>query len=147
MGGYKLYCVKTKWAHHGHGFDLKIRGYFAWTKEAMPLAWFEQIRLSLIDLKLVQQTNIMSMLSSGFYLKISCKSKRIVQFRCWGIFFYEGGIPIQLRYYPVRQYNSDKPDKYRIDFVTLAADAKNCFIYHLDVHQGKTRQTSTLKKV
>ncbi len=38
----------------------------------------------------------------------------------------------------MRQYNSSKPDKYRIDFFVHvnATDGKN-FIYHLDVYQGK----------
>ena len=42
------------------------------------------------------------------------------------------------RYCPVRQYNKDKPNKYRVDFFILA-DAKYYFIYHLDVYQGKNR--------
>ena len=52
--------------------------------------------------------------------------------------FDEGGIANKSRYNPVCQYNSSKPDKYRIDFFVLvnASEGKN-FIYHLDVYQGK----------
>ena len=41
-------------------------------------------------------------------------------------------------YCPVRQYNKDKPDKFRVDFFILA-DTKYYFIYHLDVYQGKNK--------
>ena len=37
---------------------------------------------------------------------------------------------------PVRQYNKDKPAKFRVDFFVMA-DATHYFIYHLDVYQGK----------
>jgi hypothetical protein len=52
--------------------------------------------------------------------------------------FGEGGIASKSRYNPVHQYNSSKPDKYRIDFFVLVnvSSGKN-FIYHLDVYQGK----------
>ena len=40
------------------------------------------------------------------------------------------------RFCPIRQYNKDKPAKYRVDFFILA-DATHYFIYHLDVYQGK----------
>jgi len=39
---------------------------------------------------------------------------------------------------PVRQYNKDKPEKYWADFFILA-DARDYFIYHLDVYQGKNK--------
>ena len=39
---------------------------------------------------------------------------------------------------PVRQYNKDKPDKFRVDFFLLAA-SQHYFIYHLDVYQGKNK--------
>ncbi len=38
----------------------------------------------------------------------------------------------------MRQYNKDKPDKYRADFFILA-DARDYFIYNLDVYQGKIK--------
>ena len=33
--------------------------------------------------------------------------------------FDEGGVPIRRRCFPVRQYNKDQPDKYRVGFFTL----------------------------
>ena len=42
------------------------------------------------------------------------------------------------RYCPVRQYNKDKPDKFRVGFFVMA-DTKYYFIYHLDVYQGANK--------
>jgi hypothetical protein len=50
--------------------------------------------------------------------------------------FDEGGIACRSRYCPVRQYNKDKPDKFRVDFFILAG-ARSYIIYHIDVYQGR----------
>ena len=42
------------------------------------------------------------------------------------------------RYCPVRQYNKDKPDKFRVGFFVMA-DTKYYFIYHLDIYQGANK--------
>ena len=52
--------------------------------------------------------------------------------------FDEEGIAMRSRFCPVRQYNKDKPAKYRVDFFILA-DARDYFICHLDVYQGKNK--------
>lgn len=50
--------------------------------------------------------------------------------------FDEGGVACRSRYCPVRQYNKDKPDKFRVDFFILAGSSSR-IIYHMDVYQGK----------
>jgi len=50
--------------------------------------------------------------------------------------FDEGGVACRSRLCPVRQYNKDKPDKYRVDFFILA-DARTYAVLHVDVYQGK----------
>ena len=59
---------------------------------------------------------------------------------CWyvprDVTFDEGSVGCRSRYSPVRQYNKDKPQKYRVDFFILAA-SKGYHILHLDVYQGK----------
>ena len=40
--------------------------------------------------------------------------------------FDEGGVAMRSRYCPVRQYNKDKPEKFRVDFFIMA-DAKTLF--------------------
>lgn len=52
--------------------------------------------------------------------------------------FDEGGIACRSRYCPVRQYNKDKPDKFRVDFFILAGSA-SYIIYHIDVYQGRNK--------
>ena len=42
------------------------------------------------------------------------------------------------RYCPVRQYNKDKPAKYRVDFFLLA-DTDYYNVFHLDVYQGSNK--------
>ena len=55
---------------------------------------------------------------------------------CPNASFDEGAVAMRSRYFPARQYNKDKPNKFRVDFFILS-DAKYYFIYHLDVYQGK----------
>lgn len=50
--------------------------------------------------------------------------------------FDEGGSSCRSRRCPVRQYNKDKPDKYRVDFFIMAG-SQSRVIYHMDVYQGK----------
>ena len=50
--------------------------------------------------------------------------------------FDEGGCGCRSRYCPVRQYNKDKPDKFRVDFFIMAGSTSRV-IYDIDVYQGK----------
>ena len=54
----------------------------------------------------------------------------------YALSFDEGGHACRSRYCPVRQYNKDKPAKYRVDFFILS-DAIEYFICHVDVYQGR----------
>jgi Transposase IS4 len=51
------------------------------------------------------------------------------------ITFDEGGMGSRHRMNPVRQYNKDKPQKFRVDFFIMAC-SRSYFIHHLDVYQG-----------
>jgi hypothetical protein len=50
--------------------------------------------------------------------------------------FDEGGIACRSRFCPVRQYNKDKPNKFRVDMFLMAC-SKSYFIMHADVYQRK----------
>jgi Transposase IS4 len=50
--------------------------------------------------------------------------------------FDEGGTSCRSRYCPVRMYNKDKPDKFRVDFFILAG-SQSYLMHHIDVYQGK----------
>jgi hypothetical protein len=50
--------------------------------------------------------------------------------------FDEGGIACRSRFCPVRQYNKDKPQKFRVDMF-ICADASTYHIYNVDIYQGR----------
>jgi Transposase IS4 len=50
--------------------------------------------------------------------------------------FDEGGIGSRHRLNPVRQYNKDKPQKFRVNFFIMAC-SRTYFIHHIDVYQGE----------
>ncbi len=61
--------------------------------------------------------------------------------------FNEGGNPSKSNYYPIRQYNNSKSDKYRIDFFILAnVSCGHNFIYYIDAYQGKNEQNIGIKE-
>ena len=51
--------------------------------------------------------------------------------------FDERGVTMRSRYCSVRQYNKDKPERFRVDLFIMAE--KHYFIYYLDVYQGKNK--------
>ena len=58
--------------------------------------------------------------------------------------FDEGGVGIRSRHCPVRQFNKDKPQKFRVDFFIMASSA-NYAILHLHVYQGKNATNSNIR--
>ena len=68
--------------------------------------------------------------------------------------FDEGGVASRSRMNPVRQYNKDKPNKFRVDFFVLANNSPGkYFIVHLDVgddilrrlHQQSHREANVIE--
>lgn len=51
--------------------------------------------------------------------------------------FDEGGVGVRSRLCPCRQYNKDKPEKYRVDMFILAESKHPYNVLHVDVYQGK----------
>ncbi len=55
--------------------------------------------------------------------------------------FDEGGVASHSRMNPVRQYNKDKPQKFRVDFFVLCNNSPGqYFIINCDVYQGKMQR-------
>jgi hypothetical protein len=137
MGGYSLYFTDSPTVHIGDGYSIELRGFDPWAKEIMSLVRFKQIRSafhpeaenSICNDKCHQLRHFIRMFNS--------KAKNVFSLGP-NVSFDEGGIAMRSRYCPVRQYNKDKPDKFRVDFFIMA-DAKHYFLYHLDVYQGKNR--------
>jgi len=132
-GGYTAYfAVKDKSI-----FNLEIPGSKGFASSVMPLYRFKQIRTAFhpedkcvaagAGDKCYQLRHVISTFNA------SAKNVRFVPCK---VSFNEGGCSCRSRYCPVRQYNKDKPDKFRVDFFIMACP-KTYFIHHLDVYQGK----------
>jgi hypothetical protein len=137
-GGYKTYFMKTNKVIFvgGDTTPLEIKNSTGFASEFMQLERFQQIRgafhpedksSGLGGDKCYQIRHIINVLNAS-----SKKSFKIPR----DLSFDEGGVGCRSRYCPVRQYNKDKPQKFRVDFF-ICADSKNYFILHLDVYQGK----------
>ena len=134
MGGYSSYFAEEPVIGMGNQYYCKLRGYHPCTRDIISLVRFRQIRSafhpetgnSLCSDKCYQLRYIIHMFNDTAK-KTFCLGPHTA--------FDEGGVAMRSRYCPVRQYNNDKPDKYRVDFFILA-DARGYFIYNLDVYQG-----------
>ena len=137
MAGYESYFVESKTVHLGQGYGLVLRGYNAWAKDIMTLVRFKQIRSAFRPEADVYDKFDKCNQLRYFIRRFNAKARGVFHLGP-NVSFDEGGVAMRSRYCPVRQYNKDKPDKYRVDFFILA-DAKHYFIYHLDVYQGKNK--------
>ena len=137
MGGYTTYFSDESVIAMGSTYRCKLRGYEPWAKRIMTLVRFKQIRsafhpetgTSLCGDKCHQLRYIIRMFND-----VAKKTFHLGP----DVAFDEGGVAMRSRYCPVRQYNKDKPDKYRVDFFILA-DARYYNVGHLDVYQGKKK--------
>ncbi len=81
---------------------------------------------------------------------ISCLNKETSQTFIPGRDFSskDGGVPGKSKYNPVRQYNSIKPEQYRIDFFILATTSGgHNFIYHINVYQSNNKNYISIPPV
>ena len=58
--------------------------------------------------------------------------------------FDEGGVGCRSRMCPVRQFNKDKPQRFRVDFFIMASSSSYA-ILHLDVYQGANATNSYIR--
>ena len=139
MGGYASYFVSNPCVSVG-GYSVQLKGYTPWAKDIMSLIRFKQIR-SAFHPEAEKSICGDKCHQLRFFIRKFNEMARNVFSLGPHASFDEGGVAMRSRYCPVRQYNKDKPDKYRVDFFILA-DATHYFIYHLDVYQG--RNTSNI---
>ena len=135
MGGYDAYWKKDLTVQVAPKYSVKIEGHDAWARRVMTKPRFKQIRAAFrpeigsdrVGDKCHQIRYVLN--------KFNFHANKTFTpgFR---MSFDEGGHPCRSRYCPVRQYNKDKPNKFRVDFFILC-DSKKYFISHLDVYQGK----------
>ena len=135
MGGYESYFVEDQSITLCNGYSATLRGYNAWAKDIMTLLRFKQIRSAFRSECDRFDPNDKCYQLRWFIRKFNFMARKTFHLGP-NAAFDEGGISMRSRYCPVRQYNKDKPAKYRVDFFILA-DSRDYFIYHLDVYQGK----------
>ncbi|CAB9517269.1 unknown protein [Seminavis robusta] len=139
MGGYPAYfrerdkCINYSKKER----PMRIKNTKGWAQEYMTLIRFKQIRSAF-------HPECKSMAGEGgdkcYQLRrcintVNLASKSTFHAGCW-CSFDEGGVACRSRFCPCRQYNKDKPDKFRVDFFILAC-SKTYAILHLDVYQGR----------
>ena len=135
MGGYESYFVEDQSITLCNGYSTSLRGYNAWAKDIMTLLRFKQIRSAFRSECNRFDPNDKCYQLRWFLRKFNFMAKKTFYLGP-NASFDEGGIAMRSRFCPVRQYNKDKPAKYRVDFFILS-DSRDYFIYHLDVYQGK----------
>ena len=135
MGGYDSYFIEDHTIVLANGYTVTLTGYSPWAKDIMTLVRFKQIRSAFRP-----ESENMDRGDKCYQLRWFIRKFNLMARKTFVLgptaSFDEGGIPMRSRFCPVRQYNKDKPAKYRVDFFILA-DASHYFIYHLDVYQGK----------
>ena len=134
MGGYESYFVENQSLTLASGYTASLRGYNAWAKDIMSLVRFKQIRSAFRSECHQYDINDKCYQLRWFIRHFNYMAKKTFNLGP-NASFDEGGIAMRSRFCPVRQYNKDKPAKYRVDFFILA-DSRDYFIYHLDVYQG-----------
>jgi len=148
-GGYSAYFAtddKVIYADTSRNpVTIQIKNSRGWAQDIMPLHRFKQIRgafhpedkvASYGKDKCYQLRHALNRLNAAALSTFVMGPN---------MSFDEGGSACRSRMCPVRQYNKDKPDKYRVDFFILS-DSKHYFIYHMDVYQGKNDHNCYIDK-
>ncbi|CAB9517121.1 unknown protein [Seminavis robusta] len=139
MGGYPAYFrEKDKLVNYSNREKpMRIKNTKGWAQDYMSLIRFKQIRSAF-------HPECKSMAGEGgdkcYQLRrcinaVNLSSKSTFDAGCW-CSFDEGGVACRSRFCPCRQYNKDKPDKFRVDFFILAC-SRTYAVLHIDVYQGR----------
>ena len=134
-GGYALYFEEKLCIAAAFNVNIEVSGRVGWAARYMTInrykyirsAFHPEISTSVVKDKCHQLRAAIKQLNRA--AKTSFKPGPRMSFD-------EGGVAMRSRFCPVRMYNKDKPNKYRVDFFVLA-DALEYFVYHIDVYQGK----------
>jgi len=139
-GGYPAYFRTTnKELSTGYGSRAKklmVLNTTGFASNIMSLKRFKQIRGAFHP----EHKRVANSGDKCYQLRAALNQVNAAAFACFdpgkNLTFDEGGVACRSRLCPVRQYNKDKPDKYRVDFFVLA-DAATYAVLHVDVYQGK----------
>ena len=140
LGGYEAYFTEGMSINLGRNYSVMLSDYPAWAAKVMSLSRFKQIRAAYHPE--VGSSTIGDKCHQLRYAIDTCNGTSKTTFVVGGdLTFDEGGVASRSRMNPVRQYNKDKPNKFRVDFFVLANNSPGIyFIVHLDVYQGKNAE-------
>jgi len=130
-GGYQAYFSP----HHRRVLDLEIEDTKGFAQRYMSLIRYKQIRSAFHP----ENRSCREAGDKCYQLRhainnLNQAAKNVMHIG-ENVTFDEGGIGSRHRLNPVRQYNKDKPQKFRVDFFIMAC-SRTYFIHHLDVYQG-----------
>ena len=140
LGGYEAYFTEGMSINLGRNYSVTLTDYPAWAAKVMTLSRFKQIRAAYHPE--VGSSTIGDKCHQLRYAIDTCNATSKTTFVVGpDLTFDEGGVASRSRMNPVRQYNKDKPNKFRVDFFVLANNSPGkYFIVHLDVYQGKNAE-------
>jgi hypothetical protein len=137
LGGYRAYfSAENRVVQLGSNKSIEILNTKGWAQHYMNFQRFLQIRQAFHPEQKHAGVGGDKCYQIRFALNHLNKVSRETFHAGPSLTFDEGGIPTRSRFCPVRMYNKDKPDKFRIDFFILAC-AIDYPILHADVYQGK----------
>ena len=140
LGGYSAYFTKDPQVNMGRDYNVTLADFPAWANNVMTLGRFKQIRAAYHP-----EVGASEIGDKCHQLRHAINSMNAASKSTFvpgpNLSFDEGGVASRSRMNPVRQYNKDKPQKFRVDFFVLCNNTPGCyFIVHLDVYQGKNAQ-------
>ena len=146
LGGYKAYFGSDVQVNLSNTYSVNLSHYPAWAKNYFTLFRFKQIRAALHP-----EVGASSIGDKCHQLRFGINQLNAAARRTFvpgaNLSFDEGGVASRSRMNPVRQYNKDKPDKFRVEFFILSNNTPGkYFIYHLDVYQGKNSENINIAK-
>lgn len=132
-GGYEAYFRSANRVIHG----LEIANSAGFAQEIMTLWRYKQIRSAFHpEPRYVGLQSGDKAYQLRHAINTLNEAARRTFFVGKDLTFDEGGVSSRSRMNPIRQYNGQKPDKFRIDFF-LMCDSYNYIVHHIDVYQGK----------
>ena len=142
-GGYAAHFQTSNRVYNvGAGHPLvEIKNSTGWASQYMKLARFRQIRGAFhLEEESSRRGGDKCHQLRKFITSMNAASRRSF-YVPKDLAFDEGGIGCRSRYCPARQYNKDKPQKFRVDFFILSSSSTYA-ILHLDVYQGANATNS-----
>eukprot|EP00957_Ditylum_brightwellii_P203217 15333715-Ditylum_brightwellii.AAC.1 len=113
MGRYESYFTNSPPVVLGKKYSVGLRSFDYWTKQIMTLSRFKQIRCAM-NPEGAQFSNYGNKFHQLRHFICTFNRKaRTIFYLVPNAPFDEGGVPMHSRFCPVRQYNKDKPDKFR----------------------------------